>query len=214
MKLRGLSLSGDLVIFDVKDVPARINDKMTVLTGRPNSPIILTHTIVRGLDDESLFESDYVVDENGSVIGMVIYSAGFKIWDGKESITDLSLYDNISFQANKNAYKISEMESLRDRISFNSNGHQFVLSRIIFCSEGDTLWIGVKSPSSYVSLKDTRYCTGVRGPEREYYFGQKVKGGIVEMHDYKPMLRLPNGSYEILKEESYADVGAPVSAGH
>lgn len=204
MKLRALTLARDVVEFSASDVPIAINDSMLVLARRPNSPILLTKSVVRGLDDGSLFETDFVLsDSRHGVVGFVIYKDGFYIWDAQTDVViPLRNTDGLRFIPNTQMHRVREMEPLRSKIRFGSEGRRFSMDRIIYYKDNE-LFITVKPSGPPITFGSLKYGTGVNVEDKELLYGQVVESGKVVLHNYHPMLQMPGGRLRELEESDY-----------
>lgn len=204
MKLRGLSLQNKPIIFGVEDAPAIINDKMTILSNREMSPIIQSRTIMRGMDDESFFESDYVFDgDTHKLLGLVVYIDGFYIWNiNTGELTPIRESMSLSYESSLNGYMLGKLNEIRSSIRFSCKGHLFRLNRIIFAQD-KKLYIGVKSSTSIVDLDSIKFCTGNTDSKDILYFGQVLEDGIIELNDYHPMVKKYDNTYRELENDDY-----------
>ena len=149
-----------IVYFGIEDGPVSINDKQTILMNRKDSPIIITKSIMRGTDSESLFESDFIINKiNMLMIGYVVYTSRFCVWDIKREIvvplSELPPYFNTG---NKTMHRISDVIEKGSSLQFYGDGSFFRIKRVMY-AEPDRIWVNLKTneglPISHVS-----YCSG------------------------------------------------------
>lgn len=208
MKLRGISNDRKPVYFDIKDVPVLLNDSTVVLTKRFNSPQIIAKSIMRGTDDNLLFESDFVMSiTDRRLVGFVVYDDGFYIWDTmNDTLIPLRSVKDYVFVPNTQMYRLTDISGYRSRIRFKCGKRSFDIKRIIY-SKGDELFITIMPSGSPIYISDTNFGTGIYVKNIEVGYGQYVKYGTVVLHDYHPMLKLFDGTYKELEEEDYEELG-------
>lgn len=204
MILRAQTLKNKTVYFGVEDAPVCINNRQTILCNKPNSPILLTNTIARGTDDKELFEFDFVCSKGDcKFIGYVVYTDGFYIWEPKtEKLTPIRDTSGYTFIENTRAYRIEEINNMRSAIRFNTNGKLFRLSRIMH-ADAQNIYIELKGCSGPVNIESVKMCTGVGEGRKELSYGEFLKDGVIELHQYHPMVKLVDGSYRELESEDY-----------
>ena len=200
MRLRGISTQNQFVYFGIEDGPVSINDKQTILMNRKDSPIIITKSIMRGTDSESLFESDFIINKiNMLMIGYVVYTSRFCVWDIKREIvvplSELPPYFNTG---NKTMHRISDVIEKGSSLQFYGDGSFFRIKRVMY-AEPDRIWVNLKTneglPISHVS-----YCSGyIDENGNNLYFGQEYKGGIVTLRDTDTVVEYPDRTYKILE---------------
>lgn len=208
MNLRAITIDGNPYTFNISDCPVSINDKFTGLIRKPGSPLLLTKSIVRGLEEEGIYEFDYVSRKNDlKFLGFVVYIDGFYIYDKKNKtttrITDTS---NLIFNENVKLNFIDELEDIRNPIRFISNGILFRLNRIMF-SDDNELYIDIKSNRSKISIDDVQMCTGINSESCELYYGQILKDGVIEFNNYRPRLKMKDNTYRDIEESDYIELG-------
>lgn len=203
MILRAQTTSGKLIYFGLEDAPVCINDKQSILCNRPNSPIILSQTIARGLDDKSMFEYDFVMSVTGSFVGFVVYRDGFYVWNGKTNIlTTIRNTDNYKFVQNTPHYKTHEASKLASAIRFSNGSRLFRLNRIMY-SDKENIYVELKGCTGPVNLTTMRLCTGVGNNRNELAFGDFLEDGEVVLHNYHPMVKLADGTFRELESKDY-----------
>lgn len=209
MRLRGLTPSRKAVYFEIDDVPICINDSMTILAKKPGSPLIITKSIMRGDDDGTFYESDFVMGgEHARFVGFVIYTDGFYIWHVLENkLIPIRETEGYTFIPNTQMYRIDDINKRRGRLRFKCNKVSFDISRIIYYSKHE-MFITIKPMGQSIILGQISFGTGIftkTGIELAY--GQIVNDGIVVMKNYHPMLELIGGECRELEDGDYDKVG-------
>jgi hypothetical protein len=205
MILRAQTLKNKTVYFGVEDAPVCINDKQTILCNKQNSPILLSKTIARGVESREFFEFDFVCNRADSkFLGYVVYTDGFYIWNPKDSdnLIPIRSTDNYTFLENIRGYRIEELSRLRSCIRFKGNDRLFRLNRIMYSSR-ENIYIELKGCSGPVPITSIKMCTGIGVERKELAFGEYLKDGIIELHDFHPMVKLCDGTYRELESEDY-----------
>lgn len=208
MKLRGLTLNRKVVFFSVDDVPVCINDSMTILARKPNSPLIITKTIVRGDDNGDFFESDFVMGgDKAGFTGFVIYTDGFYIWHvAEDKLEPLRSTDRYAFVQNTQMYRLDEINKRRSKIRFRCNRYSFDISKIIYYKNSE-MFITVRPSGTPIILGQINFGTGIFVGNAEIHYGQVLNDGIVVMNDYHPMLQMTDGNCRELEDSDYDKMG-------
>lgn len=204
MILRALTLDNETVYFTVTDAPVCINSKHTILCNKHNSPIIVSKTIARGPLEADLFEFDFVVDkETSKFIGYVVYTDGFYIWNPhNQEMTPIRDTSRYKFLDNTRAYRTDELNAIRSSIRFKGNDRLFRLNRIMY-SDGEFVFVELKGCTGPIKLSRVMLCTGVGEDRNEMQFGQHLNDGVIELHEYHPMVKLYKGGYRKLEVKDY-----------
>lgn len=204
MILRAQTLQNKTVYFGVEDAPVCINNRQTILCNKPNSPILLTKTIVRGVFPKEFFEFDFVCRKSDTkFIGYVVYTDGFYIWSPKtQELTPIRDTSDLLFVENTRTYRIDEINALRSSIRFSTGDRLFRLSRIMY-SDRKNVYVELKGSTGPVDINSIKMCTGVGKGRNELSYGQYLKDGVIELHDYHPMVLLADGTYRELESEDY-----------
>lgn len=208
MKLRGITLDGNPLVFELKDGPIKINENITILCARPNSPIIQTKSLVRGLDDLNIFEMDYIFIDN-KFYGFVIYTDMFCAYCYKTGeIIPLHKMDlsNIRFVTNSTSFHANELKSYRSVIRYTVDGYTFPLTRLVFVDK-DGAYLYVNKNVSPIPIEDLKMCTGSLTNEDKLHFGQTVHDGTIVLNNYHPMVKRFNGQFREIEEEDYDGLG-------
>ena len=208
MRLRGLTPSRKAVQFSIDDVPVCINDSMTILARKPGSPLIITKSIVRGDDNGTFYESDFVMGgERASFIGFVVYIDGFYIWHVLEDkFIPLRSTDGYTFVANTQMYRLDDINKRRGKLRFKCNKYSFDINKIIYFRDSE-MFITVKPTGAPIILGQINFGTGIFVENIEIHYGQVLNDGIVVMKDFHPMLKLTDGEYRELEDSDYDKVG-------
>lgn len=208
MRLRGLTPTKTPVYFDIKDIPMCINDSITILASKRNSPQILTRSIMRGSDDGTFYESDFVISkEKNGFIGFIVYIDGFYIWDANEDITiPLRSTDGYSFVPNTQMHRIDEINDKRGKLRFKCGKVSFGIDRIIYY-KGREMFITIKPMGQTIIIDEVSFGTGIFVKQFELAYGQIINDGMIVMEKYHPMLKLANGECRELEESDYDKVG-------
>lgn len=209
MKLRGITYNRSAFEFGIEDVPVFINSQAVILARRYNSPILYAQSIARGDDAGLLFETDFVLDRHTSkFLGMVVYTDGFYIWSPLDySLVPIRETDSYEFVPNTQMHKVRDMQGVRGRIRFGCATRRFNLDKIIYYKDEELL-ITIKPSGNAIRLDSVLYGTGLNSDKLELLYGQVIPNGLVVMHEYHPMLKLPNGNIRELEEMDYDDLGS------
>ncbi len=199
MILRGITLDRSPYEFTIYDCPVRINDKHTALVNKINSPILVTDTIVYG-DGEGLYESDFAFNASNKFVGFVVYVDRFYVYDifNKELIP-YSKEFHTSF--NGGSKFVKEFGKIRYGIVLKASGIVFDLS-VLVCVDKGKIRISTQLMKE-IPISNLRYCTGLTFGKRPIAFGDGVSDGIVELHNYHPMVKMDTGEYRELRSSEY-----------
>ena len=155
---------------------------------------------MRGVKSKEFFESDFVLSKENKFLGYVIYKNGFYVYNANtnlcDRITDSSKY---VFAANIMQYRISNIADVRSPINFVHAGRQFKLNRIMY-ADNNELYIDLKQTRRPAILQEIQICTGQDCNGIEFYFGQSLKDGVVELNNNQPMVRMFNNEFRELGE--------------
>lgn len=199
MIFRAITVENKPFYFNITDGPISINDKYTILIRRPGTPLLYSKSIMRGVKSKEFFESDFVLDRNTKFIGYVIYKDGFYLYNAKTNLCDRIIDSSkYIFAANIMQYKIGDIAEERSPINFVHAGRQFKFNRIMYADDNE-LYIDLKPTRRPALLEEIQICTGQDCDGVEYYFGESLKDGVVELHNNQPMVRLFNNTYRELK---------------
>lgn len=194
MRLRGVSTRGEIVYFSLSDCPIVLNDKAIILLNRPNSPILQSKSIARGLDDASMFETDFVLDKNYNMIGYVIYDIGFKMYD-IHSGEVVPLPKDFKLLQNATLFTMPNIKCRKHVMKFRSGNIMFSLHSLIV-AEGNVGYVFSKNLKS-INLDDIKFATGIKLNGIDICYGDIVNGGVVGLHNYTPMIKTKHGWKEI-----------------
>lgn len=208
MRLRGLTPTKKPVYFDINDIPVCINDSMTILAKRKNSPQMLTKSIMRGSDDGMFYESDFVISkEKNGFVGFVVYTDGFYIWNAnEESMIPLRSVEGYSFVSNTQMHRIEEINKRRGRLRFKCNKVAFGIDRIIYYKDRE-MFITIKPMGQTIIIDEVNFGTGIYTNGIELAYGQVINDGMIIMNQYHPMLKLASGVCRELEDSDYEQVG-------
>lgn len=208
MRLRALDLMKKPVHFSVQDVPTLLNPNIVILAKREGSPLLDVKTIMRGSDDGLFYESDFVISkEHKGVIGFVVYTDGFYIWDDKaDTLTPIRDTGTYTFVENTQMYLLDEINAKRGRIKFGYRDRRFGLEKIIYFKDNE-LYISLKTTGYPVYLDHIKYGTGLVIDETEVCYGDVCNRGVVCLHQYHPMIKTYNGRFVELEEDDYDSLG-------
>lgn len=198
MRLRAVSLKGEFVHFKMSDCPVILSDKTVVLLNRPNSPILQLRSIARGLDDESLFETDFVLDGKDNLLGYVVYDKGFKIYNPKTNDVE-PFPEDFKVLPNATVNTIPDTKYQNRVIWFVGKDTPFGIQSIVV-AEGDTGYVFSKNLKS-IDLSNVKFTTGYRKNNTEICFGDQLSDGYVVMHDNHPMVKTKQGFRELRRDE-------------
>lgn len=206
MRFRAVTHDYKLVYFGVEDAPVAINDKSSILVNRKNSPMILSKSIVRGTDD-GIFESDFVTwEDNMTLVGFVVYRDGFYVWDYKrDNLIPLRDRSKFVFTENTRLYRIDDINKMKSPIKFYGGNRVFRLNRIMY-SKDNNLFVEVRNCKGGVNINEVKLCTGLEFDHTELYYGQHIGDGVVEFHNYHPMIKTLSGEYREVEDTDYVDV--------
>lgn len=199
MILRGITFDKHIITFDINDGPALVSDDIIALTNRPNSPLLWANSIARGDEVTGVFENDFIFSEKQQLIGHVIYNNGFfiKRYMEDECIPMESKYHRLE-NANCEITKI--LEAYKQPIRYKTGNFAFTLKRVLRV-EGNNLIITNKLLKP-INLNNVKMCCGLIGTDgNELAYGDFFGGGIVECHNFKPMIKMADGSYRDFRKE-------------
>lgn len=94
MRLKAFTKKGDPAFFDIADCPVYVSDTELALAHKRNSSILQAETVVRGDSSKKMFEGDYVC-EGTDILGYVVYSKGFKMWNLQQGVKELPQSEHI-----------------------------------------------------------------------------------------------------------------------
>lgn len=173
-------------LFQLKDCPALLWDDTFFLVGKPETPIMLLHTIVRGHPTVNMFEGDRVFDRATNVeLGIIIYNNGFylqKIGElVKKTIPEKHIYVNIG--------DMESVEALRDfertPISFKYLNTEFNLSDLVDV-DGEVLNLIVQNKPQKVNLNGvTELIYYDDGKQYKGYNGDVILGEFLKLDNVR-----------------------------
>lgn len=198
MRLRGVSTLGEVVNFTLSDCPVILNDKTVVLLNRPNSPLLQAKSIARGLDNGSMYETDFVLDSKCNLIGYVVYEKGFKMYNiaSKEVVP---FPEDFKVIQNATLFTIPDIKCRRKVIKFCSNGITFSIHSLIV-AEGNTGYVFSKNLKT-IDLCSAKFATGLKKGSKEICYGDHLLDGEIVLHDFHPMVETENGYRELRLDE-------------
>lgn len=208
MKLRGITTKHKPVLFSIEDIPVSINTKLLATIGKENSPLIIQNSVMRGTDDGLFFESDFVSrKEDLKFVGYVIYRDGFYIWYPKtDTYEPLRNVDKYVFTENLQMHRVKDIQDRKSTIRFMASNRLFAFERVMY-GKGQELFIDLKESMKPIYFDDIKMCTGCIKDSYELVFGQTVSDGVIELHDFHPMVRKYNGEFRELEESDYGKLG-------
>lgn len=200
MLLRSFDISSKPVDFELADGPIEIDKKLVALSRNDFSPLIQIRLIVRGDKSTGVHEGD-VITENGTPIGLVIYSAGFKMLE-KSSRLLKEIPKGEHIQVNKGtADSVSQIVNSEYRTPITFAYGRLIIKgfKTILCvKDGMVVLNGKNFKYKYINAEEIKFYTGVQ----EYYFGDFIDGGYVVLHDGYPAIKRGE---EYSKLESYQE---------
>jgi hypothetical protein len=132
-----------------------------------------------------------------------VYTDGFYIWNPKsEEMSPIRDTSNVVFIENTRAYNVDKISAIRKSIRFSNGNRLFRLNRIMY-SDKDNLYVELKGSTGPAPIKSIKICTGIGEGRNELSFGQFLSDGVLELHDYHPMVALADGSYREVEREDY-----------
>lgn len=203
MIFRAVTVENKPFYFNITDAPVSINDKLSILIRRPGTPLLYSKSIMRGVKSKEFFESDFVLSKENKFLGYVIYKDGFYVYNANTNLCD-RIIDSTKyiFAANIMQYRIGNIANERSPINFVHEGRQFKLNRIMFADDKE-LYIDLKQTRRPAILDEIKICTGQDCNGVEFYFGQSLKDGVVELYNNQPMIRMFNNEFREIEKGDY-----------
>lgn len=202
MIFRATTIQDKPYYFNITDALVSINDKLSIFIKKPGSPIVYTKSVVRGTDDKTMFETDFVMLDN-RFIGYVIYIDGFYVYNDKTGLKKrITAEDNYIFVANIMRHNLDVLNEVRSPINLICGSKIFSIFKVLYASE-DELFINLKQTRKPIYIDEVKLCTGIPNEKEEYYFGQAAEAGVVMLHNYRPVIMRCNGTYKELEMRDY-----------
>lgn len=169
-------------LFQLRDCPALLWDDAFFLVGKPETPIMLLHTIVRGHPTINMFEGDRVFDKaTDEELGIVVYNNGFylqKVGDlVRKTIPDRHIYVTIGDVESVEALKSFN----RTPISFKYLNTEFDFNDLVDV-DGEVLNLIVQNKPQKVNLNGvTELLYYDCGKEYKGYDGDVITGQFLTL---------------------------------
>ena len=194
--MRAFTREGDLYTFSVRDVPMHISDKEFVLALKRDSPILKSDVIMRGTDVGDLFEGDIV--ESDGIKYVVQYMRGFRLCSANNDIKFLYELKNYKVVGNIFTEDFPRRVPLRKKLCFRYRNSRVKLDDITGVYKGYAIVRGITSKLDPCELQQD---AGLTYKGNTIFFGDIVDGQIVYMYYGRPVIKTPNGIYDIIKEQ-------------
>lgn len=170
--------------FSLRDCPVFLWNDSFILSNKPNTPILVYNTIVRGHPTIDMFEGDRVYDnETNEELGIIVYHNGFFIQKESSSFKKhISLGHIYIRRGDKDSIKLLQTFN-RTPIKFKYDSLVFDIEGMVFL-EGDILHLIIKSKNQKVNIK---YVTELLlyNEETDYmvYTGDFINGKFITIND-------------------------------
>lgn len=203
MLLRGTTVDMKACLFQLEDIPVKVNQEFVALLARKGSSLIIADSIVRGCEDGGYFEGDMVLDKEFSFVGTVVYNKGFMLYDIKDKVLkpmpDLNTV-NIEEDLRVNLNLAKECKQYRTNVTWVFDDTRVDISNIVTGKNGKIVVTNYKS--RYLSIKKFRLFTGIVIDDNMICFGDTINGGTVVLHNGVPMIKSIVGDnyVELVKE--------------
>ena len=198
--LRGTTTSMKPCVFNIDDIPVKINKENIALVAHKGSELIITDSVVRGSAEHGYFEGDLILNKDLNFVGTVVYRKGFKMLDLKSGcivpLPDMSevIVEN-DLRVNLSNARDIEMTP----ITWIYGDTKISFQNIITGGKGR---IVITSNKEYkVSTKRFGLFTGIRIDDTSLCFGDTYNGGTVVLHNGNVMVKQLTGEYIEIKEE-------------
>ena len=204
MRIRGTTKTGEKYYFSMSDCPICINDRVVALVAKRNSPLLLLNTIVRGMDDEDIFEYDYVsCAKTKRFKGYVVYIDGFYSFNPKtKECVPLHEIEDFIILPNTTRTCVTELEEVRSPIKFMSNGDVFNFKRCVYFDK-DIIFTDLTKLTKSANRNSISFLTGLEKGGKVLPFDKMVADGVIVLHNYRPMVKLHNGDYREVCDDDY-----------
>lgn len=204
MRLRAITKKREKYYFDIKDCPVFINDKTVALMNKKNSPLLLANSIARGLDDEDVFEFDYVMDKKERrFLGYIVYTNEFCIYHiEKKTLTPMRDINQYFILSNTVLSDVDELEQVRSQLRFKCDNNSFGFKRLIYF-HGNRLYTDIKHLNNFVEMDKVSFLTGLTKGKVELPYGKKLSDGEIVLNDFHPMVRKHDGTFRELEDKDY-----------
>lgn len=199
MLIRGTTVDMKPYIFTIDDIPIKITEESVALVGKKGTPLLIANTIVRGLDDGSVFEGDLVLDKSLNYLGTVIYRKGFMMYSPKEKgLVSLPDKSEVVFESDLRV-KLEGVEGFSvEPVMWVYNEQVVLIRHIVIGANGKICTTA--NMNRKVSTRKFKLYTGINVDGRHLCYGDTYLGGIIELHNYKPMIRKLNNEYIEIEE--------------
>lgn len=204
MRLRAITRQKEKYYFEIKDCPVYLNDKIVALMNKPNSPLLLANSIARGLDDDDIFEFDYVLSKDThKFLGYVIYTTEFCVYNMQTKIiTPMCELDEYTVLSNTVLSDVELLDKVRSPLRFKCDENNFGFRRIIYFHENH-LYTDIRRLNNFVDMNKIQFLTGLKKGKKELPYGKKVDGGEVVLNNFRPMVKLYDGTFRELEVKDY-----------
>ena len=199
MLLRGTTMDSKPCVFTLDDIPVKITNKSVALTKEKNTALLLEDTIVRGDSEGGFFEGDLVLDKSFNFTGYIVYRKGFKVLRADTNeLMEIPELDSVIINSDINTHKKSVNEIDVEPISWIYNGHLIYIKNIITGKAGKI--VTTSNIDRKVSTTQFRLYTGIVVNNKKLCFGDTYKGGVIKLHNHKPMIEMLGGGFKEIEE--------------
>lgn len=160
--------------FSLSDVPVCIDEHHFALLNKENSPLLLTDTIVAGMDIPDLYEGTII--RSGGVLYTISFKRGFAAMDENRNVFKLSeLPSPYTIEG-----EVTSFEGLcRQRLTFRYKGINFQIKDIIGVVHDNLV---IKEYHTCIPLKEVQQFAGTSYKGNKVFFGDKVEAGTIVLH--------------------------------
>ena len=198
MLLKGFALDGERVDFALDSCPVSISKDAVALIGAKGSKLLQAGTIVRGNEENGIFEGDVVYDGDKK-IGIIIYSQGFVMQDLEGALKKIPEGEHIKVKVgNSQTVKEANNCELKSTLLLQYQDESFPIQSLMFKTNG--MLVVSKLRNVLIEPVDLMFSTGYcRDDGTQICFGEFYKGGTVVLHNNVPCVKLSDTEYVELK---------------
>lgn len=195
-RMRAFTHDGSLYTFSMLDVPMHISENEFVLALKRDSPILLADRIMRGMDILSLFEGDII--ESDGIKYVIQYMRGFRACSSDNDIKFLYELKDYSVVGNIFNMDFPRKVPLRKKLNFRYRNSKIKLEDITGTYKGYAIVRGITTRLDPCELQQD---AGLTYKGNTVFFGDIVDGYTLDMYYGRPVIRKPDGIYDIIKKQ-------------
>ena len=195
-KMRAFTLTGELYSFSISDVPTRISATEFILALKPDSPILLSKHIMRGLDIDNLFEGDII--SSGGEKYVVNYMRGFRATSEKGELKYLYEFDDYEVIGNVFTMDFPIRAPLRKTMVFKYRNSKIQIKDITGIYKG---YVVVKGLTVKLDPTELQQEAGFSYKGDTVFFGDLIEGCPVHLYKGRLVIQKADGIYDLIKEQ-------------